>query len=201
MIDFKIKGNAYYNLKTETGKLGGSAEPGIVFVSKDVNGNGEPDDEWYELAGSEYGKDTETRGYEITYYRPEPANQNVSWKDNQGNEGEILRNSFHNQESYYPVWIQENEITFRGTRLKDNAVPENGLWVGYCYPWGYADNHRNDKEGSNFKIDWAIDSNGESIVLDCIDFVKIMTAVNQDAGQMGEISTEVTTVENLHFKN
>jgi len=28
-----------------------------------------------------------------------------------------------------------------------------------------------------------------------------MTAVNQDAGQMGEISTEVTTVENLHFKN
>lgn len=199
--DFKIKGNAYYNLKTETGKLGGSAEPGIVFVSKDVNGNGEPDDEWYELAGSEYGKDTETRGYEITYYRPEPANQNVSWKDNQGNEGEILRNSFHNQESYYPVWIQENEITFRGTRLKDNAVPENGLWVGYCYPWGYADNHRNDKEGSNFKIDWAIDSNGESIVLDCIDFVKIMTAVNQDAGQMGEISTEVTTVENLHFKN
>lgn len=143
----------------------------------------------------------DTKGYEITYYRPEPANQNVSWKDNQGNEGEILRNSFHNQESYYPVWIQENEITFRGTRLKDNAVPENGLWVGYCYPWGYADNHRNDKEGSNFKIDWAIDSNGESIVLDCIDFVKIMTAVNQDAGQMGEISTEVTTVENLHFKN
>lgn len=52
-----------------------------------------------------------------------------------------------------------------------------------------------------FKIDWAIDNNGESIVLDCIDFVKIMTAVNQDAGQMGEISTEVTTVENLHFKN
>ena len=139
--------------------------------------------------------------YESTYNQPEPANQNVSWKDNQGNEGEILRNSFHNQESYYPVWIQENEITFRGTRLKDNAVPENGLWVGYCYPWGYADNHRNDKEGSNFKIDWAIDSNGESIVLDCIDFVKIMTAVNQDAGQMGEISTEVTTVENLHFKN
>ena len=66
--DFKIKGNAYYNSKTGTGALGGSAEPGIVFVSKDVNGNGKPDDEWYELKGSEYGKDTETRGYEITYY-------------------------------------------------------------------------------------------------------------------------------------
>ena len=32
--DFKIKGNAYYNSKTGTGALGGSAEPGIVFVSK-----------------------------------------------------------------------------------------------------------------------------------------------------------------------
>ena len=198
--DFKIKGNAYYNSKTGTGALGGSAEPGIVFVSKDVNGNGKPDDEWYELKGSEYGKDTETRGYEITYHRPNPANLKVFWKDNQGNEGYIFRNSFHNQESYYPLWIESDEITFQGTRLKDNAVPENGLWVGYCYPWGYADNHPNSKEGSNFKIDWAVDSNGSPVDLDQIDFVKIMTAVNQDAGQMGEISTEVTTIENLHFK-
>ena len=198
--DFKIKGNAYYNSKTGTGALGGSAEPGIVFVSKDVNGNGKPDDEWYELKGSEYGKDTETRGYEITYHRPNPANLKVFWKDNQGNEGYIFRNSFHNQESYYPLWIESDEITFQGTRLKDNAVLENGLWVGYCYPWGYADNHPNSKEGSNFKIDWAVDSNGSPVDLDQIDFVKIMTAVNQDAGQMGEISTEVTTIENLHFK-
>ena len=218
--DFRVLGNAFYSAANPDSDApeGGSCEPGVIMVAYDKNQNGMPDeDEWYEIAGSAHedaalelwydkavaaGNDVETyRNYEITYYRPEPANQNVSWKDNQGNEGEILRNSFHNQESYYPVWIQENEITFRGTRLKDNAVPENGLWVGYCYPWGYADNHRNDKEGSNFKIDWAIDSNGESIVLDCIDFVKIMTAVNQDAGQMGEISTEVTTVENLHFKN
>lgn len=198
--DFKVMGNAYYNSKTGTGKLGGSAEPGIVFVSKDANGDGIPNDEWYELAGSEYGKDTETRDYEITYYRPQPANQNVPWKDNKGGEGVILRNSFHIQASYYPAWIEEDELTFRGTRLKDNAVQENGLWVGYCYPQGYADNHPNNKEGSNFKIDWAVDEDGEPVSLDAIDFVKIMTAVNQDAGQMGEISTEVMTVENLHAK-
>lgn len=198
--DFKVKGNAYYNSKTGTGKLGGSAEPGIVFVSQDKNNNKEPDDEWYELAGSEYGKDTETRGYEITYYRPETANKNIFWTDNQGNEGYILRNSFHSQDSYYPTWIEDNEITFHGTRLKDNAVLENGLWVGYCYSFGYADNHPNTKEGSNFNIDWAVDSDGKAVKLEYIDFVKIMTAVNQDAGQMGEISTEVMTVENLHFK-
>lgn len=43
--DFKIYGNAYYDaFGTLTGKLGGSSEPGIVLVSKDVNGNQLPDD-------------------------------------------------------------------------------------------------------------------------------------------------------------
>lgn len=198
--DFKIYGNASYNMYgTATGAPGGSAEPGIVQVAKDVNKNGLPDDEWYELAGSEYGSDAETRGYEITYYRPQPENGNVRWKDNQGNEGAILRNSFHSQSSYYPSWISENEITFRGTRLKNNAVNENGMWVAYCYAWGYADNHPNSTEMSKFKIDWAVDTNGKKVILDEIDFVRIYTAINQDAGQMGEISTEVVTVEDLHF--
>lgn len=199
--DFKILGNASYNQNTGTGALGGSAEPGIVLVSKDVNDNGLPDDEWYELAGSEYGKDTETRGYEITYYRPNPADGDVRWKDNQGGEGAIRRNGYHQQDSYYPNWIEEDEITFRGTRLKDNAIEEGSTWVGYCYPWGYADNHPNRSEYSQFKIDWAVDREGNSVVLDEIDFVKIYTAVNQDVGWMGEISTEVMTVEDLHFEN
>lgn len=199
--DFKILGNASYNQNTGTGALGGSAEPGIVLVSKDVNGNGLPDDEWFELAGSEYGKDTETRGYEITYYRPQPADGDVRWKDNQGGEGVIRRNGYHQQNSYYPTWIEEDEITFRGTRLKDNAIEEGSTWVGYCYPWGYADNHPNRSEYSQFKIDWAVDREGNSVALDEIDFVKIYTAVNQDVGWMGEISTEVMTVEDLHFEN
>jgi len=159
--------------------LGGSAEPGIVLVSKDENGNGLPDDEWYELAGSEYGKDTETRNYEITYYRPQPANGDIRWTDNQGGEGFVYRNSYHQQDSYYPNWIKEDEITFRGTRLKDNAINEGGTWVGYCYPWGYADNHPNRSEFSQFKIDWAVDQNGNHVELDKIDFVKIYTAVNR----------------------
>ena len=197
--DFKIWGNATYNFKTGTGKPGGSAEPGIVYVSKDINDNGLPDDEWYELAGSEFGKETETRGYEVTYQRPNP-NMDVAWKDNKGQTGYIYRNSFHSQSSYYPAWIDENEMTFSGTRLKDNAVPENGIWVGYCYAWGYADNHPNSKEGSLFKIDWAVNSIGQPVALDAIDFVKIMTAINQNAGQMGETSTEVMSIENLHYK-
>ncbi len=197
--DLKIYGNAYYSSYAWQDGLGGSAEPGIVLVSKDTNGNGLPDDTWYELAGSEYGKDTETRNYEITYYRPDPEDGDVRWIDNQGNEGYVYRNIYHTQTSYYPLWITDNEMTFRGTRMKDNAVEKNGVWVGYAFDWGYADNHPNDTEMSQFKIEWAVDDNGQSVELDEIDFVKIYTAVNQSAGQMGEISTEICGVENLHY--
>ena len=43
---FAIQGNAFDS----------SNEPGIVWVMQDVNGNGLPDDEWYELRGSETGE-------------------------------------------------------------------------------------------------------------------------------------------------
>ena len=188
------------NKTTGTGGLGGSSEPGIVLVSKDTNKDGIPNDEWYELAGSEYGKDTETREYEITYQRPNPTDGDVAWRDNQGNSGLIKRNSYHKQNSYYPNWIEADEMTFKGTRLKDNAVLEGNTWVGYCYAWGYADNHPYNTEYCKFKIDWAIDKNGTPVKLDAIDFVKIYTAVNQNVGWMGEISTEILYVEDLHFK-
>lgn len=91
-------------------------------------------------------------------------------------------------------------MTFTGVRLKDNAVKENGMWIEYAYDWGYADNHPNDTDMAKFKIDWAVDAYGQPVLLDEIDFVKIYTAVNLDARQLGEASTEITTVENLHFE-
>ena len=39
---------------------------------QDINGNGQPDDEWYELKGSETGIDGTIQDYEVTYYRPAP---------------------------------------------------------------------------------------------------------------------------------
>lgn len=206
-FDLKIYGNASYDMYgTNKDQPGGSAEPGIVLVSKDTNGNGLPDDEWYELAGSEYNSPSTIKNYEITYYRPESPKDNIRWTDNQGGNGEIERNEFNTQDSYYPQWIEEDQITFRGNRLADNAVnevrpdmPEH--WVGYCYDWGYADNHPNDTEYTKFKIDWAVDQSGNTVHLDGIDFVKIYTAVNQNCGWAGEISTEIQAVEDLHYKN
>lgn len=203
--DFKIYGNASYDsFGTLTGALGGSSEPGIVLVSKDVNGNGLTDDEWYELKGSEYDSKHTIKDYAITYHRPASPLSSVKWTDNQGNTGYVYRNETHTKNDYYPAWIEEDEMTFYGSRLKDNAVnePRPGMpehWVGYCYAYGYADNHPNDEKGALFKIDWAVDKEGRSVKLDGIDFVKIYTAVNQYCGWMGEISTEVQAVEDLHF--
>ena len=90
--DFKIYGNASYDsFGTLTGALGGSSEPGIVLVSKDVNGNGLADDEWYELKGSEYDSKHTIKDYAITYYRPVSPLSSVKWTDNQGNTGYVTR--------------------------------------------------------------------------------------------------------------
>ncbi len=51
--DFAVAGNAFFN----SSGGGGSNEPGIVYVMQDSNGNGIPDDTWYELKGSESGTD------------------------------------------------------------------------------------------------------------------------------------------------
>lgn len=71
--DFKIYGNA---LPSNASNTSGSSEPGIVWVSVDANGNGLPDDEWYQLAGSEHFKLGQISGcyglpyYNCLYYRP-----------------------------------------------------------------------------------------------------------------------------------
>ena len=199
--DLRIYGNAYYSQSAQGDKLGGSSEPGIVLVSADTNGNGLADDEWYELAGSEYGTDNETRPYTITYYRPDPEDSDVRWTDSEGNEGYVYRNAYHTQDTYYPEWVDEDTMTFTGARLADNGVYESGIWVGYCYDYGYADNHPNTVDGSCFKLDWAVDGDGNPVTLESIDFVKIYTAVNQAVGIMGEMSTEVVAIENLHIDN
>ena len=190
--DFKVYGNAMPN----------GAEPGIVMVSYDENQNGLPDDEWYEIAGSEHNNPETIRDYEITYYRPEPLDYDVRWSDNQGNDGYVHRINAHKQISYYPQWLPET-ITFKGTRLPSVAVnqgtEETQYWVSMPFDWGYADNHSNYSEGSNFKIEWAVKQDGSPANLIGVDFIKIYTGVLQEAGWTGEISTEVAGIKDLHF--
>lgn len=217
--DFRVLGNAFYaegNPNQEAPTKGGSCEPGIVMVAYDQNKNGKPDDdEWYELAGSEYAKPTTIKLYEITYERPDedkvpvPSDPHISdkeyirWTDNKGGAGFIEKNVFNVGHSYYPQWISKESITFRGTLLPPNAVnegtDEEERWVLYQFDWGYADNVPNDQEEATFDIGWAVDKDGNQVNLPGVDFVKVYTAVNQNCGWLGETSTEFCGLEDLHL--
>jgi hypothetical protein len=214
--DFAVWGNAYQEMKNLV--FGGMNEAGIVMVSQDVNGNGRPDDPWYEISGS---CDTDSAGkviynYEVTY-RKNPMGD-IPWTDNHGNSGTIDRNHYHTQE-YYPQWLPDN-LTFRGTRLPDNMVDLSHLvdaafstWyyvlVGFRY--GYADNLPNftdnadvtsyNIEGCGIDISWAVDNERQPVHLDYIDFVRVYSGLNQKCPQpewWGETSTEFAGAEDLH---
>ena len=89
--DFGIIGNSFK----------GSSEPGVVWVMQDENGNGKPDDTWYELKGSETGKESTIQNYSVTYYRPSEPQQPVKWTDSEGNSGEVdYLKAFHKQDYY-----------------------------------------------------------------------------------------------------
>jgi hypothetical protein len=216
--DFKVLGNAFWanaNPNPDAPQRGGSCEPGIVMVSYDANGNGEPDDEWYELAGSEYRKPETIKGYRLTYHKPDENKVRtpdlsypflndttyIRWTTNGYGDGYLYRNTFHNQ-SYYPQWIDEDELVFEGTKLADNYVDESGegsYYVQYAYDWGYADNCLNTDKCSNFNIEWAVDKDGNSVHLPEVHFIKVYTGVNQYCGWLGETSTEVTGAIDLHL--
>ncbi len=204
--DFKIYGNAFYDpayTPALTDEPGGSAEPGIVWVSRDENGNGLPDDPWYELAGSMTDDTAAVAGYTITYYVPDSINGDIPWRDSRGDTGRIARMEMHRQESYFPLWLASDSLVLSGRLLPPNARLETkpsgaAQWVLYSYGWGYADNHPNNSNLSDMDISWAVDSEGNPAGLESIDFVRVVTAVNQqlDLG-VGETSTEFAGVEPL----
>ena len=189
--DFAVKSNSFKN----------SSEPGIVYVMKDSNGDGLPNDTWYELEGCETLLSTTIRDYEVTYYRPTETNAPVKWTDNKGNSGEIdYLKAYHPQDYYYPLWVEEDTYTLKGTRLESKNYDQSGkgsYWVLPAYDWGYADNYSsidrvdNNSKDNKFMISNAIDENGNEVILPYIDFIKIQTGVNSKSGWVGEVSTEI----------
>lgn len=208
--DFRIYGNAMP-------APGASAEPGVVSVSVDTNGNGIPDDTWYELAGSARKLSATRHAAEAVYRRPDPGKAPVpdpsskpvldteyipytlfEAPDAEPRYGWIQKVQFHTQ-SYWPEWLGD-EIRVSGTLLPDNGIDVNGdgrNWITTPMHWGYADNLPNDAY-KGFSIDWAVDADGNPVVLERVDFIKVHTGVLQNLGWTGESSTEICGGEDLH---
>lgn len=204
-VDFTIFGNP----------LAEWSEPGIVWVMKDVNGNGLPDDTWYQLAGSDHYFSTTMQGYRVTYTNPGGTRaKDVPWSDQMGNSGVVRANGIHSQ-PYYPSndsfpGIPEDSYTLEGTRIEafvDTAGPT--VFRSVSRAFGYADNRpRGDPSslrpdnpytremehsgGDAFDIAWAVDTAGRHVNLDSIHFIKVQSGVLAHGGWLGEISTEIT---------
>jgi hypothetical protein len=210
-IDFIIYGNA-----TAT-----HAEPGIVKVMRDENKNGIPDDTWYEIAGSEHFTGQLENDYSIEYINPKTdVASDVQWIDNLGNTGKVHQNSFHKQ-PYYPLneffpGISNERLNFSGSKLKGNVLMRSGIFVSLPYTFGYADNkpvinpeitgipdnpytfeNVEGDGGDGIDLSWAVDSQGNYADLQEIDFVMVYTAVNQTAGWLGEISTDIRGIADV----
>lgn len=204
-FDHSIENDGGYNFQIIGNSFTGSSEPGIVYVMQDENGDGLPNDTWYELKGSEYGKAETIQDYEVTYYKPRAAGMPVSWTDNQGKSGSVdYLIAYHRQDYYYPNWVKTASYTLRGTCLKSRTREVTpGYWSNDSFEWGYADNfsaidrltdddnHNAGANANHFKISDAVTFDGKPANLQYIDFIKIQTGVNAKAGWLGENSTEV----------
>ncbi len=176
------------------------------------------DEAWYQMAVDNKNDVRTFRDYEMTYYRPkteepdEPGTidhpnhfttiyKYIRWTDNKGQEGYKIKNVYHKQ-TYYPAWIKEDKITYKGIRLADNGIDESGqgsYYVLYAYRYGYVDNYPNNHDNSAIDIDWAIDKDGKPANLPGIDFVKVYNGVDKENGWLGEASTEVAGAHDLHM--
>ncbi|MCT4614286.1 MAG: hypothetical protein N4A49_05345 [Marinifilaceae bacterium] len=202
--DFSIKGNPFVNSN------GSSCEPGIVSVMQDKNNNGLADDTWYELKAKNEKASSVIIDYAITYYRPDKPN-NINWTDNQGNSGFVIYNKDQHSQNYYPNWIEQDNYTLKGKRLESRTIfnEKYNRWEMHPFEDGYADNIPAEAnsdgtfpatvllDGNKFDIESAINKNGNKVNLEFIDFVKVYTAVNSNAGILGEVSTEIIEIKDL----
>jgi hypothetical protein len=155
-----IGGNAFTNWE----------EPGAIWVSQDDNGNGLPDDTWYELKGSHTLAPETYRRYAVTF------RDDYTWLDNLGSGGNYL--PIQKWPSEAPAGV--TEMTLVGTRLDFPLTPPL---------WGYADVMDNGR----VSLSNAIQADGSPVDLPFIDFVKVVTALHYADSTFGERSTEAVT--------
>jgi hypothetical protein len=185
---YTAKGNAF----------GDWVEPGIVWFQEDLNGNGEPDEVWYEAyIGPSTTAAPITRRYSITFFKSDesnvkpPANtwgqicRDIYWADCKGRTGLISG-------GWPREWGAPNyrgaKVTYTCTLASDNDVISTGNREDFNLP---KDVPFADYYFEEFPISMAAAADGSPVSLTNVRFVKIHTGVFKiNVGAFGEISTE-----------
>lgn len=185
--------------------------PASIYVAYDANKNGIADeDEWYEIAGSEYYKSSTIKNYEMTYHKPDPGKAATAgtydwqfdttylkWTDNKNGSGTITKTKNKRRGNYYPTWMGAS-YTLKGTKLslpvKDVSDGTGLNWNVGTFDWGYA-----GIKNPSIDISWAVDKNGKKVHLPGIDFVKVYVSTFAELGSSDLLTSSFKEAEDLNF--
>ncbi len=218
-LDAIVFGNAFFVAGNAERKW---AEPGIIEISVDANGNGQPDDTWYPVR------------FPTLAQPPVDGLASVTWDDDAGTalppalaswfpstapaglfttttydlgvtlSGFVLENSNETFEDFFAL-TDLTPTLLLGDLDADNVVEDPSLDPAAFYT--RPDNPRvvgvtpGSGGGDAFDIAWAIDpATGEPAQLPSFDFVRISTSVDRVVGPLGEVSTEVDAVADVSPK-
>ena len=186
--------------------------PVSIAVAYDANKNGKADEnEWYEIAGSEYNKSTTVKNYELTYRKPNPTatpvagalswqydTEYLSWTDNKNGTGKITTTLNRRRVNYYPEW-QGDSYTLKGTKIaipvKDVSDGAGTLFNVGTFAWGYG-----GIADPSIDISWAVDKDGKKVHLPGVDFVKVYVPTFAAVGANDMLTALFEEVSDLHFK-
>jgi hypothetical protein len=188
-----IQGNGFENW----------SEEGIVWVQDDENGNGVPDEMWYELKGSADDstvyRNYITRRYAIKHFAYDGSTKTneygqpvgyTFWTDSKGRCGVMITgwpDEWGVDKAGNGVWVM-----YTGTILADGGTvtyTAGGLGTGSI---GYVDVY-NAKEKQTMVVDKAkaIRADGSAANIGNIRFIKVQTGVFSYGGPFGDVSTEI----------
>jgi hypothetical protein len=186
---YRIEGNPF----------GSWLEAGVVWMQEDHNGNGLPDEMWYELRGSEDDnlaqRDKITRRYAISYFKTDDHGseneygqiiKEVHWADSRGRAG-MIPGGFPNR------WgVTGDQATYTCTLLRDTGNIATGLYNEMTNLSGYV-----DAIGIDFPVNKAMYADGTPITLSAVKFIKVQTALFHYGGIFGDVSTEIKKADFL----
>jgi hypothetical protein len=190
--------------------LSGWREPGVVWMQEDRNGNGLPDEMWYELPGGEENhskwKDYITRRYALTYFKTDDYGsineygqkiREVYWVDSRGRAG-MIPGGFPGN----PTWMSSTGwgvvgdwVTYTCTLFRDD-----GVIFAEDYNMTELEGYVDCTADVTFPVGRAVRADGTPANLSAVKFLKVQTGMFRYGGIFGDVSTEIVEADFLEYQ-